>query len=287
MSDTPMQKNTALCYTYDSDDALLLERVLPYVSYIETTPDTIARIDQDGKARMHPGIITQLQDISSSKKIVAHGVGMSIGTYEGISNDYLFLLDELIRQVDIYWHSEHLGYAVADGEFLNVMLPVNRNKEQLDMICDRIDFLQEKYKLPFLIENIAHLLPDYQPVYSEAQFLNEITKRTGCGLILDLYNITCDQYNFNFDIADFLNELNLLSAREIHIANGSVFKGRMVDIHSNTVSDEVLKLTKDVLQRPHNIEFVTFELMPQAVASVGYDGIENELIRIKQYLQLN
>jgi uncharacterized protein (UPF0276 family) len=281
------KRQTALCYTYDSEDSLLLEKVLPHVQYIETTPDTISRINTFGNAALHEKILEQLVEISNNKKIVAHGVGLSIGTFEGMSEEYLTLLDELINKVPIQWHSEHLGYTMANGEFLNVMLPVNRNKETLAMICDRINTLQDRYQMPFLIENIAHLLPDYQPEYSEAEFLNAITSRTGCGLILDLYNISCDAYNFNFDIPTFLDELNLKAAREIHIANGSVFKGRMVDIHSNTVSDEVLQLTEQVLNRTDSIEFVTFELMPEAVPGIGYDTVEKELIRIRETLNLS
>jgi hypothetical protein len=176
---------------------------------------------------------------------------------------------------------------MINGEFINVMLPVNRNNENLQLVCDRIHYLQERYKMPFLIENIAHLLPDYDSQYTDAAFLNEITKRTGCGLILDLYNIYCDAFNYQFNINAFLEELNLDAVREIHLANGSIYKDRMMDIHSNAVSEEVLNLTKNTLPKTKNVELVTFELLPDAIPVMGYKGIEAELIRIKKAVQFS
>ncbi len=277
------KKNTApsICFTYDNYDPILLETILPYVDFIETTPDSISMIQADDTVILQPKIIAQLKEVASSKKIVAHGVGMSIGTFDGFSKDYIKLLDSLVEQVDIYWHSEHLGYTMINGEFINVMLPINRNKENLQLICERIDYLQDRYKVPFLIENIAHLLPDYDSQYSDAAFLNEITKQTGCGLILDMYNIYCDAYNYKFNIASFLEELHLDAVKEIHLANGSIYKDRMMDIHSNAVDENVLKLTKEVLPKAKNVEIVTFELLSEAVPVMGYQAIQDELIRIK------
>jgi uncharacterized protein len=277
----------SICFTYDNYDPLLLEAILPHVDFIETTPDSISMIQPDNSVVLHPKILDQLKQVANSKKIVAHGVGMSIGTFEGLSTDYVKLLDELVDNVELYWHSEHLGYTTINGECINVMLPVNRNKENLQLICERIYFLQERYKMPFLIENIAHLLPDYDSQYSDAEFLNEITKQTGCGLILDMYNIYCDAYNYQFNIDAFLKELNLDSVREIHLANGSIYKDRMMDIHSNAVDDAVLQLTRDILPNIKNLEIITFELLPEAVPTMGYQAIQNELIRIKSLLQFS
>ncbi len=280
-------KVPSICFTYDSYDPLLLETILPYVDFIETTPDSISMIEPDNSVVLHPKIIDQLKQVATSKKIVAHGVGLSIGTFDGFSTDYIKLLDSLVEKVELYWHSEHLGYTMINGESINVMLPVNRNKENLQLICERIHFLQERYKIPFLIENIAHLLPDYDSQYGNAGFLNEITKQTGCGLILDMYNIYCDGYNYQFNIDAFLKELRLESVREIHLANGSIYKDRMMDIHSNAVDDKVLQLTKDILPKIKNLEIITFELLPEAVPAMGYQAIQNELIRIKSLLQFS
>ncbi len=287
MDITPTHKAPSICFTYDNYDPLLLETILPYVDFIETTPDSISMIQPDNSVTLHPKIIDQLKQTATTKKIVAHGVGLSIGTFEGFSADYIKLLDALVEEVELYWHSEHLGYTMINGECINVMLPVNRNKENLQLICERIHFLQERYRLPFLIENIAHLLPDYDSQYSDAAFLNEITKQTGCGLILDMYNIYCDAYNYQFNMDAFLKELQLDSVREIHLANGSIYKDRMMDIHSNAVDDRVLQLTKEVLPKAKNVEIITFELLPEAVPVMGYQAIQDELIRIKSLLQFS
>jgi uncharacterized protein (UPF0276 family) len=274
-----------LSYTYDSNDPKLLQTVLPYIGAIETTADTISLMLND-EVILNAEIVAQLKEEAQSKKILVHGVGLSIGSYNGYSQAYIALMDELYQEVPLYWHSEHLGYTTVNGENINVMLPINRNEECLSMICDRVEKIQKRYPIPFLLENIAHLLPDYNSTYSEAGFLNAIIRNTGCGLILDIYNIACDVHNFGFKIDEFLAELNLDAVKEIHLANGSIYKGKMMDIHSRAVSDEVLEKTKEILPSLKNLEVVTYELMPEAVPSMGYENIEKELIRIKSRLEL-
>ncbi len=276
----------SLCFNYDSDDIQLLETVLPYVGYIETTPDSISKINNDGSVSFNQNIINQLKNIENSIKIVAHGVGLSIGSYDSFSKSYLEVLLNLCNEINFEWHSEHLGYTIVNGEYLSTMLPVKRDKESLNLICHRIHEIQSKIDLPFLLENIAHLIPDYKPEYSDAQFLNEITSSTNCGLILDVYNIYCDFYNFKFSIDSYLDELDLSKVNEIHIANGSIHKGMMLDIHSQTVSDDVLNLTQKIMKKTPNLKIITYELLPEAVPVLGYKAIENELKRIKSTLEI-
>lgn len=274
-----------LSYTYDKNDTTLLELVQRHVGAVETTADTISFM-MNNKATLNEEIVAQLNALSSTHKILSHGVGLSIGSYSGYSEAYLALMDELYQEVPLYWHSEHLGYTTVDGENINVMLPVNRNDECLAMICKRVEQIQKRYPIPFLLENIAHLLPDYNCIYSEAEFLNAIIRNTGCGLILDVYNIACDVHNFGFNMDDFLAKLNLDAVKEIHLANGSIYKDKMMDIHSRAVSEDVLQKTKEIIPSLKNLEFVTYELMPEAIPSMGYVAIEQELIRIKNTLEL-
>lgn len=101
------------------------------------------------------------------------------------------------------------------------MLALPRTDEVIDMICKRIEIIQKRYQTPFLLENVISMLPPSECNYSEAGFLNKITGLTGCGLVLDVYNLECDQYNFKLDIDAFLEELNLNSVCEIHLAGGN------------------------------------------------------------------
>ena len=92
--------------------------------------------------------------------------------------------------------------------------------------------IQARFELPFLLENIVHLLPDYPGDYADAAFLNELVTRTGCGLLLDVYNLECDAANYGFDIDAFLDELDLEAVGELHVAGGVERDGMQVDVHS-------------------------------------------------------
>jgi uncharacterized protein len=174
----------------------------------------------------------ELRAITASATMIVHGVGLSIGSHDGWCERYLHLLDQLFEQVEIAWHSEHLAYTMVDGEILGTMLTLPRTEKVLNMVCDRITTLQQRYHAPFLLEHAISLLPEFEGDYSQAGFLNALTERTGCGLILDAYNLECDAYNQSLDIASFLAELRLEHVREIHLANGVNYHGFQLDVHS-------------------------------------------------------
>ena len=279
-------RSISLATTYDAHDPVLLEGVIPLVDFLEITPDAIA-IANNGQVELHPAIIRSLQDYQTEVNYIVHGVGLSIGSYDGYSETYLSLLEQLLEVVPAKWHSEHLGYTSVDGTQLNVMLAVPRTTEMLKLLVARIKTIMKRIDLPFLLENIVHLLPGYQPEYSDAAFLNILTEETGCGLILDLYNLECDALNYGFNIEAFLEELDLRAVREIHLAGGTNYKGFQLDIHSRAVENSTLDLALQTMDHLPNLEVITYEILPQAVAQNGQQMVVDELKRIDHYLKLH
>lgn len=263
--------------TYLGYDPALLERVLPLVDYIETTPDSIAFVDR-GVPRIHPDCMAELKSIGRDAKLVVHGVGLSIGSHDGWLENYLRLLDELFESVEVTWHSEHLGYTAVNGENLGTMLAVPRTEEVLDLLTGRILAIQRRYAVPFLVEHVIHMLPDYPGEYSQAAFLNALVRRTGCGLILDAYNLECDAHNHGFDIAAFLSELDMSQVREVHVARGSEFRGFLLDAHAHRTRPSTVKLASRAIEAAGGaVEVVVFELLREAIPSIGHDAIVEEL----------
>jgi uncharacterized protein len=278
----PIQLST----TYDAHDPRLLETVLPHVHYLEVTPDTITRKVGD-KIVYHEGILSDLKAVSKDVEILVHGVGLSIGSYDGFSMEYIRLLDILFNEIPVAWHSEHLGYTQVDGIQLNTMLAMPRTNETLDMLCERIEFIRNRYHVPFALENIIRILPDDENPYSDAEFLNLLARNSGCKLILDTYNLECDVKNHGLDADAFLKELDMTAVQEIHVAGGIEYNGFQLDIHSDTVSDETIALTqKALLNQQNQIKALTYELLPQAVPVLGYAKIEAELRRLSQIFSL-
>jgi uncharacterized protein (UPF0276 family) len=270
----------ALGVTYEGRDARLLERMLPLVDYIEVTPETIAEMDGD-RLHLSPDILAELKNLGKAVQIVVHGVSLSIGSHDSWSDSYLRLLDEFLEHIDVAWHSEHLGYTKVDGQHLGIMLALPRTNEVLDMVSERVSAIQARYRLPFLIENIVHVIPDSGGDYSDAAFLNALTQRTGCGLILDAYNLECDAHNHQLDIRQFLAELHATSVRELHVACGVEHNGFLLDVHSQLTRPSTVELAQQVItQSCGAAQAVVYEFMPEAVAGLGYDAIEGELQRL-------
>lgn len=273
----------ALATTYEGRDPELLAHVLPLVDYIEVTPDSMAEL-QGGRAVLPGDAIRELENIGSDAGIIVHGVGLSIGTCGGYSESYLRLVDQLMERLDIAWHSEHLGYVNVDGQHIGTMLALPKTEQALDMVCERVASIQQRYPVPFLLENIVHMIPDYPAEYSEAEFLDALAARTGCGLILDVYNLECDAHNNDFNIEQFLAELDLSYVREIHIAGG-VIRGKFkLDVHSRITQNSTIDLARRVIAHASQLNVTTYELLPEYVPKLGYAGIVGELVRLREAL---
>lgn len=270
--------------TYLGHDPALLECVLPLVDYVETTPDSITHIVK-GEVVLHEPTIREFAALGGGPKVLVHGIGLSIGSHDGWSVRYLSLLDQFLARVPVAWHSEHIGYTTVDGRNLGTMLALPRTEEVVEMLCSRVTEIQQRYKQPFLLENIIHMLPDYPGGYTHAAFLNALVERTGCGLILDVYNLECDAHNHGFDIDAFLSDLNLGGVREIHVACGSEFRGFLLDAHSQTTRESTIGLAKRVISAAHGgIQVVTFELLREAIPALGHKRIADELRRLREEL---
>lgn len=283
----PTSEGLALATTYGGRDPSLLEEILPFVDAIEITPDTLAHWTNN-KPTLPPSVLEDLCGISERVTILIHGVGLSIGSYEGWFQPYLDMLDTLFSRVPVRWHSEHLGYTRVDGEFLGTMLPLPRTDESLDMLSERITKIQRQFGVPFLVEHVVSILPEPDAEYSPAEFLNSITTATGCGLIIDVYNLECDARNNRWDLAAFLVELDYEPVKEIHVANGVELDGVMLDVHSRFPSESTLALAREVLRRarPH-VEVVTFEYLEEAVPSLTRRGIADQLRSLPARLRTN
>jgi len=273
----------ALATTYEGDDIAFLERIVPLVDIIEISPDAIARID--GKqARLRPEVLEEYACVGTQVRFIAHGIGLSIGSFDHWDEGYLHLLDQLFNRFDLDWHSEHLASSVVAGENVGTMFPMPRTEEALDLVCERVRLIQERYRVPFLLEHVIHLLPDAPAEFTHAAFLNAITLRTGCGLILDAYNLRCDAANQGLDIASFLDELDLRPVREIHLAGGVEHKGFYLDIHSHLTQDTTIALGVEIMRRAPNLRAITFELLKEAIPMLGHRAISRELSRIRRVL---
>jgi uncharacterized protein len=269
--------HAALATTYEGGNRRLLEEILPLVEFLEISPDSIAHAE-GGTTSLNPEITAELS--GARKGVLVHGVGLSIASADGYSERYIQLLDQVFDRFEVAWHSEHLAYTMVEGEALGTMLAPPRTHEMMDILCGRVRSLQERYQVPFLLENVIRLLPDYAANYSEAEFLNELCHRTGCGLVLDAYNLECDQYNLGFEVEAFLRELDLNCVREIHVAGGVRYGEFQLDVHSGRTADSTLALAHRILKCAPQVRAITYEYLKDAIPQLGIETICDELLRV-------
>jgi uncharacterized protein len=136
--------------------------------------------------------------------------------------------------------------------------------------------------VPFLLENLTYYLPGLptQGGRDEVAFLNDLTGRSGCGLLLDLYNFHCNAVNFGFDPRQALSRLRLDRVVEVHLAGGATHDGFLLDVHSDVVPEPVWDLFEWVTPRLPHLAGVVYELLEQALPIVGVDGIRRQLERV-------
>jgi uncharacterized protein (UPF0276 family) len=267
--------------TYFGREPVLLDRMLPLVDFIETTPDSIAEI-RNRRPTISLDILDELRTIAATRRLLVHGIGLSIGSHDGFCEEYFGLVDEILDSAAVAWHSEHLAWTHVGGVATGTMFVLPRLTDAVDLICERVDAIQQRYALPFLLENVVNLIPEYpESDYSSAGFLNEIVRRTGCGLLLDAYNLECDMHNQGLDLASFFGELDFTAVREIHIANGAVYRGLMLDVHSRQTRPATLAIADEIVRRATSAEVLVYELLPQAVQPLGHDAIVEELSMLR------
>ncbi len=187
-----------------------------------------------------------LHEIAKLYPISCHGIGLSLGSADPLSSSHLTHLSALIERVNPIMVSDHLSWSSVNGQFFNDLLPLPYTEEALQHFCRKVEQVQEHIGREMLIENPSSYLSFEHGDYTEWDFLVEMQRRTGCGLLLDLNNIHVSAFNHGFSATDYLAAINPATVKEIHLAGFTVKQlpeGEIwIDTHSQPVSDPVWNL---------------------------------------------
>lgn len=182
-----------------------------------------------------------------------HGVGLSLGSAEGIDGDHLRRFKDIVAATEPYLISEHLAWSVSGGAYLNDLLPLPYTEECLDIVAANISAVQEALGRRILIENPSAYLRFRYGTIPEPEFLGELVRRTGCGLLCDVNNIYVTCTNFGEDAAAYLDALPADAVGEIHLAGHCRTKRQghdvLIDDHGAPVCPEVWALYRRTVGR--------------------------------------
>ena len=183
-----------------------------------------------------------------------HGVGLSIGGEGPLDAQHLQRLAELIERYQPHSFSEHLAWSSHGPVFLNDLLPLAYDTPTLNRVCEHIDQVQNTLKRPMLLENPATYLEFQRSTINEADFISEVIRRTGCGLLLDVNNVYVSSINHRRDPLTYINALPLHAVGEIHLAGfaedtDSLGDRLLIDDHGAPIDNAVWSLYLRVLER--------------------------------------
>lgn len=194
-----------------------------------------------------------LTAIREAYPLSIHGVGLSLGGAGPLDRDHLAALARLVRRYAPALVSEHLAWCARGGVWFNDLLPVPLTEEALDVVAAHVAQTQDALGRQILVENLSSYLAFAESEIPEVEFLSELVRRTGCGLLLDLNNIVVSAHNLGFDAAAYLDAVPADAVGEIHVAGHAVdTRGGLalkIDDHGSAPGAEVEALLARFVER--------------------------------------
>jgi uncharacterized protein (UPF0276 family) len=195
-----------------------------------------------------------LEAIRRDHRLSMHGVGLSLGSEQAPSVEELSARAALVARYQPDQFSEHLAWCRSGGEYFNDLLPVAYTRQSLARIVRNVDIVQESLGRRILIENPATYLGFAASTFAETQFIGELVRASGCGLLLDVNNIIVSAINHGFDPVEYLDALPLHAVGEVHLAghatrSDSTGAPICIDSHDGPVQAVTWSLYQTLLNR--------------------------------------
>ena len=195
----------------------------------------------------------QLRALRDDFAISVHGVGLSIGGEGPLDPDHLARLKHLVDWLEPASFSEHLAWSTHGAEFLDDLLPLPYTDATLTRVADHIGAVQDVLGSQMLLENPSSYLAFAESTWSETDFLSELTRRTGCGLLLDVNNVFISATNLGYTAKEYLDAYPLHAVGEIHVGGhdedtDDAGAPLLIDSHARAAAEPVWDLLNHALR---------------------------------------
>lgn len=196
-------------------------------------------------------MLSALRDIYP---LSVHGVALSLGGLEPLDEDHLDALARLIARYEPESFSEHLAWSSHDGVYFDDLLPLAYDRAALDRVVAHVDHAQSRLKRRLLLENPSTYVAFEMSEMSEIDFIDEVARRTGCGLLLDVSNVIVSCVNHGRDPNAYLDAFPMRHVGELHLAGyaqeqDSLGAPLLIDSHDAPVAQETWTLFSRALAR--------------------------------------
>jgi len=195
-----------------------------------------------------------LEAIRARYPLSLHGVGLSIGGPSDLDRAHLGRLRALNERYAPGLFSEHLAWSTHDAGYLNDLLPLPYTAATLERVVSHIGQAQEAMGRQMLLENPSSYLAFDESEFDEPDFIREVARRSGCGLLLDINNVFVSARNLKADPAAYIESYPLERVQEIHLAGhdrsvDGIGEELLIDAHGSPVDSAVWDLFERVIGR--------------------------------------
>lgn len=197
--------------------------------------------------------LSWLEAIRTTRPLSLHGVGLSLAGDERPDREHLARFRGLIDRYEPFVVSEHLAWSRRGGVYHPDLLPIPRSSEMLSRVCAHIDEAQEALGRRLLIENPTAYLALAGHEWDEVDFLVEIARRTGCGLLVDVNNVYVSAANMGLSAEAWIDRVPGALVGEIHLAghrpDAALGEALLIDSHDAPVAEPVWDLYQRMIDR--------------------------------------
>jgi uncharacterized protein len=191
-----------------------------------------------------------LLDLASTMPVVTHSVSLSVGTATGADVGFARKMHGVGQRLDAAWASDHLCYTKVGDRHIGQLTPIPYTEEALKVVVANTKSVMAAMPgRPFLLENISQYFQFQGADYTEPEFFTAVTKRTGCGVLLDVTNLHNNATNLGLDPERYLDEFPLESVVQMHLAGSEWIGGKLLDTHGGPVLEPVWDLMARVVEQ--------------------------------------
>jgi uncharacterized protein len=190
-----------------------------------------------------------LERARASCPVVLHGVSLSLGSTDPLSERYLRALRALVDRIVPSWVSDHLCWGSVGGHYAHDLLPLPYTEEALEHVVARVETVQNRLGRQILIENVSSYLTFAHSAMPEWEFLAAVAERADCGILLDVNNVYVSAVNHGFDAERYVLAMPPDRVGQIHLAGHSDKGTHLLDTHDGHVVPAVWDLYRLAVRR--------------------------------------
>jgi uncharacterized protein len=206
-------------------------------------------ITSDHYIDSQPKKLEELELLAEHFPLIPHSLELSLGSAEGLDENYLSKLADIVSIAKPAWFSDHICFTRSGGVKIGHLAPVPFTEETLGVFVRNIETAKKRIEVPLILENITYNIDYPWNEMNEAAFIRRLLEETDCGLLLDVANLYINSVNRGIDWKNVMDELPLDRVVQLHFVGAHRHADRLVDAHADTTDDEIWNVFREVAVR--------------------------------------